>query len=221
MNILPINNNYSYQSKPAFKAIVVDKLEPILKQGNVTFYNNATAMLDKPMSLFKGVEVLINALIKNDKQGKEMLIDKLDISRMYYMLKFLPKNIFENRKVLGIIGAGMNVTALQLDNNEVLSLSDNMDSFEKRNFEDFDLPIKACGQYSTESGDEGWYVRQLGEPVTKVELNELGDRIMSKGYWLNDWRTEQACKVDGKTYLLDFECAYIQNDPRSFLLGFF
>lgn len=221
MNISPINSNYSYQSKPAFKAVLVKKLEPVLKQECVTFYNNATAMLDKPLPLFTGVRTLINALIENEKQGKEMLIDKYDVSRMFEMLKFLPEKLFENRKVLGIIGAGMNVTALQLDNHEVLSLSDNMDSFNARNFEDFDLPIKSSGQYFKKCTQEGWYIREQGEPVTKRELQELGDRIMSKGYCLEDWRTEQACKVNGKTYLLDFECASIQNNPKSFLLGFF
>lgn len=146
MNISSVTQN-TYQRKPVFKAIVVDKLEPVLKRESVTFFNNGTAMLDKPHSLFRGVKILIDALIENDKQQTEMVIDILDASRMHRMLKFLPKNIFEGRAILGIIGAGANVTALQLDNKEVLSLTTNLATFDSRKFEDFDLPLKSRAAY--------------------------------------------------------------------------
>lgn len=214
MNISPVTQN-TYQPKPIFKAIIVDKLEPVLKRDGVTFFNNGTAMLDKPHSLFRGVKILIDALIENDKQQTEMVIDILDASRMYRMLKFLPKKIFENRAILGIIGAGANVTALQLDNKEVLSLATNLDTFDSRKFEDFDLPLKSSAAYPG-NYSEGWYVRELGAPVTKNELKELEKRIKKKGYMLDDWRTEQACKVDGESYLLDFECAYIPTNQKSY-----
>ena len=44
---------------------------------------------------------------------------------------------------------------------------------------------------------------------------------MDKGYLLDDWRTEQACKIKDETFLVDFECAYIPDVDKSFLLGFF
>ena len=217
MNISPSNQN---QYQPAFKAILVKKLEPVVRRQNVTFYNNATAMLDEPRPFVSGVKYLINAIMKNEGQGFFSTIDILDVTRLRDILKKVPENIFSKRTVFGIIGAGENTTALELDNNEVLSISTNLDCFEQRNFEDFDLPVKKMETYA-DSQNCGWYIRDKGEPVTKDELHDLGKRIMDKGYLLDDWRTEQACKIKDETFLVDFECAYIPDVDKSFLLGFF
>lgn len=217
MNISPSNQN---QYQPAFKAILVKKLEPVVRRQNVTFYNNATAMLDEPRPFVFGVKYLINAIIKNEAQGFLSTIDILDVTRLRDILQKVPENVFSKRTVFGIIGAGANTTALELDNNEVLSISTNLDCFEKRNFEDFDLPVKKMAYYP-DNQTSGWYIRDKGEPVTEEELLELGQRIFDKGYMLEDWRAEQACKIKDKTFLVDFECAYIPDGVKSFLLGFF
>ncbi len=218
MNISPINQN-QFQSQPAFKAILVKKLEPVVRRQNVTFYNNATAMLDEPRPFVSGIKYLINAIIKNEAQGFASTIDILDVTRLKDILQKAPENIFSQRTVFGIIGAGINTTALELDNNEVLSVSTNLDCFEKRDFEDFDLPVKKMVSYA-DNKNSGWYIRDKGEPVTEEELFELGQRIFSKGYMLEDWRSEQACNLNGKTYLLDYECAYIPDVIQSFLRFF-
>lgn len=200
MDVTPINKS------PSFKAIKVKKLKPLFQTNEVIFYNNRTAMLKQPMPLRKGTDCLLSAI--NDSFSKiiDNFFDKFDIKRLNNMLKYLPKKEFRNRKIHGIIGAGCNNTAIQLDNNEVLCLSDNMSIFNSRPFEDFDLPLKSKGNYKF-GNDYGWYIRNLGTPVNKWELSRLAKQIKSKGYELDDWRREQACKIDDKIYLLDYECA--------------
>lgn len=200
MNIIPIN------CSPSFSAIKVRKIEPLFKTNDVTFYNNATAMFKHPKPLFDGVTCFIDAITHNIAKKVDTFLDIFDITRLTDMLKFLPKDTFRNRLLKGIVGAGLYNTALLLDNDEVLCLSGNMDIFETRPFEDFDLPIKSKGIYPA-SDDQGWYIRSFGLPVNKTELAKLAKKIKSKGYELDDWRTEQACKINGEIYLLDYECA--------------
>lgn len=200
MNVAPIHQS------PSFTAIKVRKLRPIFKSDEVIFYNNRTAMLEQPMPIYKGTNSLLSAINNSFSKIVENFFDDFDIKRLNNMLKYLPKNKFQNRKIHGIIGAGCYNTAIQLDGNEVLCLSDNMSIFNSRPFEDFDLPIKSKGNYNHDN-DCGWYIRDLGAPVNKQELVRLAKQIKSKGYELDDWRREQACKIDNKIYLLDYECA--------------
>lgn len=211
MNISSVNT--TPEQTPAFKAIIVKKLEPVLKQKGITFYNNGTAMLDHRCHLFDGAALLISNILKNNKRHIDTILDSMDLSRLINMVSFLPNQIFRKRIMRGVIGSGVNNTALLLDKDEVLCLSDNMNVFEQRPFEDFDLPIKKSGKYDEESG---WFIRDLGQPIDKHELEDLGKNITSKGYILDDWRTEQGCKIKDKLYLLDFECAKIKLRENKF-----
>ncbi len=200
-------------SSATFKAIKVDQLTPVLKRKNITFYNNATAMLNRPAPLFKGTVQILKVIQEVLRKNIYTILDELDNQRLVYMLKHLPKE-FSSRTLLGVIGTGMYNTALLLDKQEVLCLSSNMDMFETRDFEDFDLPMKSSQRYD-ENPDCGWFIRDLGSPVTKEELEKLALYIKAKGYKLEDWRTEQACKIGKKLYLLDYECAVPQKEKQS------
>ncbi len=200
MDVTPINHS------PSFQAIKVNRLKPLLRSNEVIFFNNRTAMFEQPMPLSKGIVCLLNAINDSFSKIRDNFLDELDIKRLNNMLKYLPKKEFRNRKIHGIIGAGCNNTAIQLDKNEVLCLSDNMSIFKSRPFEEFDLPLKSSGYYKF-NNSYGWYIRHLGAPVNKRELARLAKQIKSKGYELDDWRREQACKIDDKIYLLDYECA--------------
>lgn len=200
MDVTPINTSLS------FNAIKVRRLKPVFQTNEVIFYNNRTAMLEHPMPLGKGTDCLVIAINESLSKIRDNFLDNLDIKRLNNMLEYLPKNKFRSRKIHGIIGAGCNNTAIQLDNHEVLCLSDNMGVFNSRPFEDFDLPLKSKGNYKP-NNDYGWYIRNLGDPVNKFELARLAKQIKSKGYKLDDWRREQACKIGDKIYLLDYECA--------------
>lgn len=208
----PVNSRqYTYKA-PAFGAKVVDRLCVNLKTDTVSFLNNGTAVLDEPVPFFKGIKNLLNAVtknIKNNVEGKTCL-DSLDKYRLNEMLEYFPKKLFENRMLNGVVGSGNNNLAFKIDNNEVLCVSENMNFFNKRPFEDFDLPLISKGMYDTyfTKNTQGWFIRKLGEPVTDSELETIKQEIFKKGYKIKDWNPEQGCKLDNKLYLIDFECAY-------------
>lgn len=190
-----------------FRAIKVKSIEPVLKEKNVTFYNNSTAMLDNPVPLFIGIRQFVDVIQSTLRKRIFTMLDEFDVNRLLSMVNYFPDK-FLYRRLLGIIGAGLNNTALLLDDKEVLCVSDDMNVFKTRKFEDFDLPIKTQGTFSNNS-DNGWYIRDLGAPISKKELEKLGKQIEAKGYELDDWRPEQGCRIGKKLYLLDFDCAKI------------
>ncbi|MEI8377687.1 MAG: hypothetical protein WCF95_04025 [bacterium] len=73
----------------------------------------------------------------------------------------------------------------------------------------FDLPAKEEGY----SGGFHYTLRPLAEidNITEEDVIKMRNWIHSLGYKttdLQDYATYQLCKYQGKTYLLDSECAY-------------
>jgi hypothetical protein len=170
--------------------------------GNVQFMDDFSIILKEPKNLYDGVCDILSAM-KQNKETKFAFQDRLS-----QVLKLSEKPDFEKRKLHGIIGAGNNSVALEIDNKEVLSVS-NTSPFYGRCVESFDLPIIKEGF----SGIHYYNIRPYGDvdSVTMDDLKALKQDISQKGYRtrdLEDYKTYQACKYNTKTYLLDAQCAY-------------
>lgn len=211
MNIYPSNCQYNSYNKstPSFKAIAVDKIKPVYITENVNFLNNQTAMLKKSCPFFDGIRKLYNDIVNNHVIFRSNVVDWLyidDIERLSNILQKLPKENFKNRKLLGLIGTGVNSIAFKLDKKEVLCVSDSIKFLKDRKVENFDLPFLKIGKLKNDKKC-GWYIRKYGKPVNENELKKLALKIKLSGYNLIDWNCNQACKVNDKLYLLDFACA--------------
>lgn len=208
MLISPINCSFNDKNKTInFKACIVEKVKPRIVLDEVAFLNNKTIMLKKGLPFFEAIKKFIDAtkyIIKNELEYLTF-VDFIELNRFLNILKKFPKDVFEKRRIYGILGSGANKTAFLLDKKEVLCACDDMTVFNKRPLEDFDLPVLNKG-YCDKREEFGWFIRNQGKPITGKELKELEDKILKKGYMFEDWFEEQACKYNDEIYLLDFEC---------------
>ncbi|MCM1266073.1 MAG: hypothetical protein NC200_07730 [Candidatus Gastranaerophilales bacterium] len=201
-------NNYQVKNEYSFCANLVPKIKPCYISDDVVILNNETAVLKKSAPFFKGMQKMLDTLntLFANRTKRAYFFYPEDKDRVAEFMTKLPKEELKKRKMLGCVGVGWNNMAFKLDKNKVLCISDDMSFLDSRPMEDFDLPFIKKGNLTPDS-DEGWFIRKLGKPVTEEELETLKTRIEEKGYETYDWRTDQACKVDDKIYLLDYECA--------------
>lgn len=208
MLINPVISNYHYQNKPSqpkLKALPCFKgaLPSITKEiGNVQFMDDFTIRLKEAKNLYDGVYDILSGLKKN-KNLRFGIEDRLS-----EVLKLAEKKQFRDRKVLGVIGHGGNVVALELNNKEVLTMSYS-NPFYGRNAASFDLPVKEQGY----SSRYHYNLRPLADVdnITPGDVKAMREFIEKNGYKtidLEDHKTHQVCEYNGKKYLLDAQCAY-------------
>lgn len=204
-----------YKSEPSFKAYYTPKTRLILNTGSTSYLTDGTIRLKNGAPFFSGVKKLLNSLMillnLKPEEKKYILYGILEKMRMEEILKGFPRSIFEKRKVYGILGSGVNKTALLMDKKEAVCFCEDMRVFNLREFEDFDLPMLAKG-FLDGSSKKGWFIRKYGQPVKAEDLKALYEKIektrelKNRSRHIYDWYERQACKADGKVYLLDFEC---------------
>ncbi|MDD3420235.1 MAG: hypothetical protein PHE78_06500 [Candidatus Gastranaerophilales bacterium] len=173
----------------------------VLQIDNVLFFDDLSIMLKEPKNLYDGASDILSALKKNKSTyfGIE--------SRLQHSIKMAETPKFKKMKMNGVIGFGDNSVALSVDKGRVLSIS-RQNPFYGRFVEDFDLPVLDQGY----SGSFYYNLRPEidNDKTTYADVQNVIKQIEQKRYKIKDLTSSslhQVCNYQGKSYLLDAECA--------------
>ena len=170
-------------------------------------------IFDKPVNLHKAFQLVRNAQDKYNicyggKKANERL-NRLEESEFI--------NKFKGKKFTKFVGAGSKISAFELENGNVLKLSEKPHFALRDNVEDFDAPILESGNYD---GKYFYYIQKRCDKsnITLKDVENFEKIIKSYGYNVTDMGLGQIGRgEDGKLYLIDYECAIPATDDIEFL----
>lgn len=170
-------------------------------------------IFDKPVNLHKAFQLVRKAQDKyNICYGGKKVNDRLN---RLEESEFIDK--FKGKKFIKFVGASSKISAFELENGNVLKLSEKPHFALRDNVEDFDAPIWESGNYD---GKYFYYIQKRCDKsnITLKDVENFEKRIKSYGYNVTDMGLGQIGRgEDGKLYLIDYECAIPATEDIEFL----